>query len=261
MSPEDINAAARYYRDVLDTRGPLSPPQSCRPTNLTDAYDVQMAWAESFADGSRGELVGYKIALTTPVMQQLLGFDQPCIGPIFENSIHESPAALQFNEFGRPGVECETAVRLSADLDAGPYDRNSVGDAVAACMAAIEIVDDQNADYEAIDAHTLIASGAWNGGCVLSSPVEEWRDLDFREIAGTLVINGEEIEMGKGADVMGHPFEALAFVANTLVAQGRPLCRGMIVMTGSIVSTKWPDRGDEVTVRMDGMGRATARFD
>ena len=260
MSPEDISAAARFYRDVFDTRGPLSPLLSCRPTNLSDAYDVQMAWTESFADGSRGELIGYKIALTTPVMQQLLGFDRPCIGPIFENSIHESPAALQFNEFGRPGVECETAVRLSADLDAGPYDRDSVGEAVAACMAAIEIVDDQNADYDVIDAHTLIASGAWNGGCVLSSPFEEWRDLDLREIAGTLVINGEEIETGKGADVMGHPFEALAFVANTLVGQGRPLLRGMIVMTGSVVSTKWPDQGDEVTVRMDGMGRATARF-
>jgi 2-keto-4-pentenoate hydratase len=260
MSPDDIAAAARYYRDIFERRGPLSPPPSCRPTDLTDAYDVQLAWAATFADGTRGELVGYKIALTTPVMQQLLGFDQPCIGPIFETSIHESPSALDFDKFGRPGVECEIAVRLGADLDAGPYDRDSVGEAVAACMAAIEIVDDQNADYAVIDAHTLIASGAWNGGCILSKPVAAWREVDLRGVVGTLVINGEEIEAGRGADVMGHPFEALAFVANTLVGQGRPLRRGMIVMTGSLVGTKWPARGDEVMVRMDGVGQASASF-
>ena len=87
-----------------------------------------------------------------------------------------------------------------------------------------------------------------------------WRELDFREVAGTLVINGADIETGKGVDVMGHPFEALAFVANGLIEQGRPLRRDMIVMTGSVVGTKWPEPGDEVTVRMEGLGEATVRF-
>ena len=59
---------------------------------------------------------------------------------------------------------------------------------------------------------------------------------------------------------MGHPFEALAFVANGLIEQGRPLRRDMIVMTGSVVGTKWPEPGDEVTVRMEGLGEATVRF-
>lgn len=260
MSPDEVAAAAKYYREVFDTRGALSPPAAHRPSALPDAYDVQKAWAASFEDGTRGALAGYKIALTTPVMQQLLGFDQPCIGPVFEKSLHQSPAALDFGAFGKPGLECEIAVRLGTDLDGGPYDRESVADAVDVCMAAIEIVDDQNADYDAVDAHTLIASGAWNGGCVLSAPVSDWRNLDLREVAGTLVINGADIETGKGADVMGHPFEALAFVANTLAGQDRPLRRGMIVMTGSLVGTKWANQGDEVTVRMSGLGEATASF-
>ena len=260
MAPEDLAAAAKYYRQVFDTRGPLSPPKRYRPATLKDAYDIQKSWAATFDDGSRGGLAGYKIALTTPVMQRLLGFDQPCIGPVFEKGIHASPADVRFDAYGRPGVECEIAVRLGADLDGGPYHRESVGEAVAACMAAIEIVDDQNADYDAIDAHALIASGAWNGGCVLSAPQADWRGLDLREVAGTLVINGADIETGKGVDVMGHPFEALAFVANGLIEQGRPLRRDMIVMTGSVVGTKWPEPGDEVTVRMEGLGEATVRF-
>tara|TARA_B100000029_G_scaffold485275_1_gene538424 strand:- start:402 stop:1187 length:786 start_codon:yes stop_codon:yes gene_type:complete len=260
MSPEEKTVAAKFYREIFDKRGPLSPPLSHRPSDLQDAYDVQQLWAASFNDGSRGALAGYKIALTTPVMQKLLGFDQPCIGPIFEKSVHQAPANLAFSDCGRPGLECEIAVRLSGDLSDGPYDRESVAEAVDDCMAAIEVVDDLNADYEAIDAHTLIASGAWNGGCILSDSARNWRSLDLRDVAGTLIINGVEVETGRGADVMGHPFEALAFVANTLAELGRPLRSGMIVMTGSVVGTKWAKRGDEVTVRMSGLGEASASF-
>ena len=260
MQPDAIAAAARYYRTVFDTRGPLSPPEACRPSSLESAYEVQKALIKSFADGSRGDVAGYKIALTTPVMQTLMGFDQPCIGPIFEKDIHHSPAALDFKAFGRPGVECEIAVRIGADLDGGPYDRESVVEGVEACMAAIEVVDDQRADYDVIDAFTLIAANAWNAGCVLSSPVADWRALDLRAVSGTLAINGADVETGKGVDVMGHPFEALAFVANTLRRQERPLRRGMTVLTGSVVGTKWPAQGDEVAVRMDGLGDATTKF-
>ncbi len=127
-------------------------------------------------------------------------------------------------------------------------------------MAAIEVIDDQNADYELIDAYTLIASGAWNGGCILSSPASNWRDMDLRDVAGTLMINEVELETGRGGEVMGHPFEALAFVANTLASQGRPLRSGMIVMTGSVVETKWAKQGDNVTVRMSDLGEAHASF-
>jgi len=260
MSPEEKTAVAAYYRQVFETRGPLSPPPTHRPKDLQDAYDVQRAWVESFEDGSKGQVVGYKIALTTPVMQKFLGFDQPCIGPVFESNIHQSSAELKFNEFGRPGLECEIAVKLGDDLDGGPYDRIMVADAVDVCMAAIEVIDDQNADYETIDAHTLIASGAWNGGCILSSPASNWRDLELRDVLGTLVINEVELETGRGGDVMGHPFEALAFVANTLVGQGRPLRNGMIVMTGSVVETKWAEQGDNVMIRMTGLGEASASF-
>ena len=71
-----------------------------------------------------------------------------------------------------------------------------------------------------------------------------------------MVINDQQAGEGKGGDVMGHPLEALAWLANTLAARGKSLSQGMIVMTGSIVSTKFLNTGDAATVSIDGLGEA-----
>ena len=70
------------------------------------------------ADG-RGDIVGYKIALTSKAMQQMCGVDQPLAGAIFSSVVQQSPAQISLADFQHVGVEFEVAVKLSADLPAG----------------------------------------------------------------------------------------------------------------------------------------------
>ena len=56
---------------------------------------------------------------------------------------------------------------------------------------------------------------------------------------------------------MGHPFEAVAWLANLLNRRGRRLERDMIVMTGSSITTKFPAPGDRVRFVIEGLGEAT----
>ncbi len=67
--------------------------------------------------------------------------------------------------------------------EGAPYDRETVADAVAACMAAIEIADSRNADFAEVDAAMLIADNAMNAGCVVGKSVEHWRDLDLAALS------------------------------------------------------------------------------
>ena len=69
-----------------------------------------------------------------------------------------------------------------------------------------------------------------------------------------MTINGQPAGEGKGGDVLGHPLEALAWLANPLADRGRSLQKDMIVMTGSIVSTKFLNQGDEVSFAIDTLG-------
>jgi 2-oxo-3-hexenedioate decarboxylase/2-keto-4-pentenoate hydratase len=127
-------------------------------------------------------------------------------------------------------------------------------------MAAIEVVDDRYEDYRTLDVPTLIADDFFNAACVLGAPVAAWRDLDLASLRGRMRINGAEVGTGRGGDILGHPLEALAWLANALVARGRCLEAGEIVLLGSVVETRWVAAGDRVDVTIEGLGSARARF-
>jgi 2-oxo-3-hexenedioate decarboxylase/2-keto-4-pentenoate hydratase len=238
-------------------------PEDCRPRDAAQAYAVQLALHARLTARGLGPLAGHKIGCTTPVMQRFLGIDSPCAGGIFAATIHRAPAALRFDGFRHVGVECEIAVRLDADLPAhaAPFTAERVAPAVGACMAAIEVVDDRWVDYKTVDTPSLIADDFFNAACVLGPPVEAWRTLDLTDVLGITRINGAEVGRGRGADVMGHPLAALAWLANHLAARDLQLGAGDVVLTGSVVETRWAARGDTVVVSLSGLGEARATFD
>ena len=229
-------------------------PPDLRPRSLEEAHAVQDCLQQLNEEHGIGPLAGWKVALTTPVMQRLAGIDHPCAGGIHERYVYRSPVTLNTRDYVRIGIEAEIAVRLSADLAGGGHTRDSVAGAVGALAPAVEIVDDRACDYDSLDGLSLVADNAFNFGIVLGPETADWTGLDLPAVRGRLAINGEVAGEGVGGAVMGHPFEALAWLANGLASRGRGLRAGEIVMTGSIVATKWPSAGDEIVVAIDALG-------
>jgi len=259
IADDRIPAAAQALFDGARQRAKLTGlPPDLEPADMAEAYAAQAVLQRLWQEAGAGAVAGWKVALTSPVMQQLVGVSQPCEGAIFARRIHESPARLNHGEFVNPGVESEIAVRLAKDLPAGagPYHRHSVADAVGEVMPAIELVDDRAMDYAKITPGLLIADNAWNAGCVLGPPCPHWRELDLAALAGRMEINGETVGEGVGGDALGHPFEPLAWLANNLNDRGLQLNAGDVVMTGSIVATKWLNAGDRMATIIDELGAA-----
>ena len=262
MTPDAIDRAVALYANARNRQRKIDAlPPDCRPATLEDAYAVQAALNARLA-ATHGTVCGRKIGCTTPVMQRYLEIAHPCAGALYEQRTHAAPATVAYADHWRPGVECEIAVRLDKALPAAaaPFDRVAVAAAVEACMAAIEIVDDRYENFRALDTPTLIADDFFNAGAVLGPAVTRWRDVDLAGAGGTMVINGVAVGAGTGADVMGHPFEALTWLANHAAASGRPLAAGDVVLTGSVVETKWVEPGDTVRVAIEGLGEAGVTF-
>jgi len=237
-------------------------PQESQPKDESEAYNVQEALHELLTGAGLGTVVGHKIGCTTPVMQRFLGVNNPCAGGVFDSTTYELKGSFSFDQFLHPGVECEMAIRLKSDLTpvGAPYNRESVASAVESMMAAIELVDDRWRDYKSIDTPTLIADDFFGAGCVLGPVLLDWADIDLSTVQGSMSINGTLVGSGKGSDIMGHPLEALAWIANSFAGRGKSLRRGEFVLLGSLVETKWVERGDVVTIEQRGVGTATARF-
>jgi 2-keto-4-pentenoate hydratase len=60
---------------------------------------------------------------------------------------------------------------------------------------------------------------------------------------------------------MGHPLAALAWLANNLAQRGQAIRAGQFVFTGSVVETKWVNRGDRVEMEIEGLGSVAATFE
>src|SRR5262249_43048821 len=159
-----------------------------------------------------GRRAGWKIGCTTPTMQRYLKIDQPCAGEMFERFLLRGEREVPHRCFVRPGVECEIAVELARPLGPG----EPVAAAVGAVMASIEPVDDRYVDYPSLDVHTLIADDFFNAGCVLGEPARNWHNLDLASLAGGMWVNGMKAGSGRGADILGHPLDALAWLAGRL---------------------------------------------
>jgi len=255
VTPEAAQRAARLLDGWLRERRPYATlPEDCRPRNEAEAYAIQDRLHPLLVP-RLGKRVGWKIALTTPQMQKLVGVDRPCLGAIFASTLHHGHVTVKAADYVKLAVECEVAVRLGR-APAPPFTAEHLADCVEAAMAGIEIVDDRAIDYTKFEAWHLMAYNAFNHGAVLAPPNKDWRKLDLTQVRGTIHIDGQEVGTGKGGDVMGHPLNALAMAAETLHGRGQGLQAGDVVLTGSVVTTKWPKPGQTAVIAVEGLGEA-----
>ena len=260
-----IERAGEWLYEAHRARAPFAPlPAELAPRDAGEAYAIQSEFVGMRA-ALLGQVTGYKIALTTPAMRAMVGLNDSIAGDMLEKTILRGNSHVRASDYGRLIVEFEIAFEMAEDLPAigAPYDRASVSRAVAAAMPAIELADDRSADYAKLpgSALMLIADNAWNEGAVLGEPVSQWQGIDLAALQGVATINGANVGTGHGRDVMGHPLDALAWLANHLAARGLGLWRGDVVITGSLVTSKFPKAGDLVRFEAGELGAVELHVD
>jgi 2-oxo-3-hexenedioate decarboxylase/2-keto-4-pentenoate hydratase len=231
---------------------------------MTECYAIQSALNVMLTAAGLGDVVGHKIGCTTPVMQAFVNIDHPATGRVFSKSVMHKHGRVPRHAFVKIGIECEIAVRLSHDLlpQATPYTRESVESAVGEVMVGMELVDERYEDYRALGVRTLAADDFYNAGGVLGDPVTHWRHLDLAALTGRTWINGVEVASGVSSLVMGHPLNALAWLANAHGEHGLPgIKAGEFVLLGSVVQTQWLNAGDSVRIEVSGLGEASLDMD
>jgi 2-keto-4-pentenoate hydratase len=256
--PSKAEQAARRLLEAHERRERFAPlPPELAPRDLAEAHLVQDAYVALRAQ-KLGGIAGYKLALTSEEMRRFVGVSEPQTGMMLESTLRRSPARVRSSDYLRLIVEFEIGIRIGDDLPAAdkPFSRERVARAVGAVMPAIELADDRNADYSQLARHPLelIADNSWNEGAVFGTPVQDWKGIDLASVRGVATINGNKAGEGRGADAMGHPLDALVWLADHLAAIGRGLLRGDVVITGSIITSKTVTAGDFVRFEVEKLG-------
>jgi 2-keto-4-pentenoate hydratase len=224
----------------------LGPPDA--PADISDAYDIQDRYV-ALLQSAHGGPIGYKVGLTSATMQAFCGSTHPIAGVVLRSRMHQSGAGIRRSNFGRLGLEFEIAVRIKSDVPAigAPLTAEAIRPHIDGVCAAIELVDDRSAEYAGLDVLSLVADNSWNAGIVLSEFATSWPDLE--SVLGCATKDGGAIGEGHGRDILGHPFNSVAWLATQLAARGVGLKAGQIVMTGSVMKTIFP--AEDATYRFD----------
>ena len=229
----------------------LGPPD--KPATVSDAYDIQDRYV-ALLRSEHGDAVGYKVGLTSATMQKFCGIDHPIAGVVLASRVHRSGATVRRADFGRLGLEFEIAVRIKSDVPVTgtPCTAEMIAPHIGGVCAAIELVDDRGADYGNLDVLSLVADNSWNGGIVLSEFAAKWPDLE--PVAGRATKGREAIGEGHGRDILGHPFNSVAWLATQLSSRGAGLKAGQVVMTGSVMKTIFPEDDGSYRFALEGLG-------
>jgi 2-keto-4-pentenoate hydratase len=229
----------------------LGPPD--RPATVSDAYDIQQRFV-TLLRGTHGDAVGYKVGLTSAAMQTFCGIDHPIAGVVLARRVVQSGATVRRADYGRLGLEFEIAVRLKSDVPVTgtPFTAEAIAPHIDGVCAAIEVVDDRSADYAGLDVLSLVADNSWNAGIVLSEFVAKWPDL--ADVPGRATKDRVAIGEGHGRDILGHPFNSVAWLATQLASRGVGLKAGQVVMTGAVMKTVFPEADASYRFDLEGIG-------
>ncbi|MDT0317004.1 2-keto-4-pentenoate hydratase [Streptomyces millisiae] len=259
MTAPEIRAAADALWEAERSNTPCPPVRALLP-----AGDIEAAYAAQRLNVARGtaagrRLVGRKIGLTSPAVQAQLGVDQPDFGALFADMAIPGGGVVPAGRLIQPKVEAEIALVLGAEP---PHRDCTVADVIRAtefALPALEIVDSRNADWDITIVDT-VADNASSGLFVLGSTPVPLTRLDPRGARMTMTRRGVTVSRGTGADCLGSPLNATAWLASTLAERGDPLRAGDLVLTGALGPMVPAAPGDGFEARISQLGSVTVEF-
>lgn len=250
IDPEALGE--RFYRAYVETE-PIDPESLPSELTVEEGYAIRDAFLER-RRSAEGESAGYKIGFTSEAVRSDLGVDAPAYGRVLDGTIRDD-RRFETDALIEPRVEPEIAFLIGEDLSP-PVRRHDVVSATRLVVPAIEVVDSRIRDW-AVTAPTAVADNALAARLLLGDQTAA-RDVDIVREGVEVLIDGERRATGVGSAVLGHPADAVAWLAEALPDHGDALQTGDVVTTGSITEPIPVSAGETVVARFSSLGTVVA---
>jgi len=261
MNHDEIEAAAAALREAARTRQCIAPLRATYPQLAIDsAYAIQALNTQRRLKEEGRRIIGRKIGLTSLAVQKQLGVDQPDFGMLFDDMGYGDREPIPASALLQPKVEAEIAFVMGADLNVANPSQLDVLNAIDYALPAIEIVGSRIANWD-IRITDTIADNASSGAFVLGGTPRKLSEFDLRLCGMVMEHNGEPVSVGAGAACLGHPLNAVVWLARTLARLNTPLRKGDLVLSGALGPMAAVKPGDVFEARINGLGSVAAVFE
>jgi 2-keto-4-pentenoate hydratase len=267
------------YRDVIASFAAAlilsacasAPPQSLmladnfKAMQATSGLSKEMSMEEAvrIRDGlvselsaSQGKVVGYKAGLTNPAVQKRFGTTSPVRGVLLEKMLLDDGAEVPVNFGAIPFFEADLVVVVK---DEGVNQAKTPADVIkhlASIRPFIELPDLVTAKEQPLTAAVITSFNVGARLGVLGRPIAPTPAMV--DALGKMMVvmrdqDGKELAKVPGAAILGHPLNAVVWLADDLAKSGGKLRAGDILSLGSFTPPNFQKAGMAVTVTYEGL--------
>ena len=266
LSETQIKTQAQRHHAAEQNRKQISATTLTHPDmTIADAYAIQSAWMDLKKQEGRS-VAGYKIGLTSQVMQRAMSISEPDYGTLLDDMVIEDGSTIDTGAHLDPRIEVELAFLLKKKLSGPGITVFDVLDATDYVVPALELIAarsfrvDPDSGYKRTVRDT-ISDNAANAGIIMGGrPVKPDR-IDLRWVGSLLYKNGVIEDSGIAAAVLNHPAKGIAWLAKKYAEHGIPLLPGQVILAGSFTSPIKVGSGDTVHADFKDLGNITCYFE
>ncbi|MGM0901685.1 MAG: 2-keto-4-pentenoate hydratase [Bacillota bacterium] len=254
-----VQEAASCLLEAEETKNVIEPLTVSYPgITVDEAYYTQLELIRRKVDNG-GIIVGKKIGATSKAIQNMFGVNQPDYGHLLADMMYVEGETIPSDHFIQPKVEFEIAFILKKDLKGPNVSILDVVEATDYIVPAIEVIDSRIADWK-IKFEDTVADNGSSAAAMIGGKPTKLEGIDLTHIGMVAYRNGEMIDSGAGAAVLGNPLRSVAWLANSLGKYDVALKAGEIVLSGALTSAIEVKDGDTFTAEFAHIGSVTASF-
>jgi 2-oxo-3-hexenedioate decarboxylase len=262
LSPDAIETSADRILMALDERRSIAPlTGTAGGLTLPEAYRVSRAvTARRVARGERP--VGRKIGFTNRTIWDEYGVHHPIDGPMYDGTVSHvvgPVAACSLARFVEPRIEPEIVLGLAAAPTAG-MDEVALMGCIGWVAHGFEIVQSLFPGWRFGGADCVAAFGLH--GALICGARQEVRTAERESVLAsltqfsiTLSRNGQLVDTGQAANVLGGPVSALRHLVMAIAGdpEAAPLKAGDTVTTGTVTRAFPVTGGERWTTELRGL--------
>ncbi len=257
-----IDNAAAHVLNALDERRSIAP-LTLQDTGLGLDDARRISRAVTRLRQARGEHpVGRKIGFTNRTIWDEYGVHHPIDGPMYDTTVSQIAGAvtgISLARFVEPRIEPEIVLGLRSEPEPGMDEATLMG-CIDWIAHGFEIVQSLFPDWKFKGADCIAAFGLH--GALLCGPQTAITSSNgaailraLTEFSLTIRCNGEVMDKGHAANVLGGPVSALRHLVEAIAqdAEASPLAAGDIITTGTITRAFPVHPGERWTTSIDGL--------
>ncbi|MFV0275895.1 MAG: 2-oxo-hept-4-ene-1,7-dioate hydratase [Parahaliea sp.] len=265
LDRKQIDAAASALYQAEQSRRQISPlTQRFPDMDMDDAYAIQSAWVQRKVTNG-DPVIGYKIGLTSRVMQRAMKIDTPDFGVLLQSMWFDNDSRIPHADFTDPRIEAELAFVLKERLCGENLGIDDVLAATDYVVPALELIAARSYRVDPESGYTrtvmdTIADNAANAGIIVGEQRFRPGQIDLRWSGAMLYRNGVIEETGLAAGVLDHPANGICWIARRFAPHGIALEPGQILLSGSFTAPVIVQRGDQVRADYGPLGEIRCQF-